>query len=391
MKSENKRHTAKPLAEALVIGIMSGTSHDGADLVLANIKGDVNSAHEPHIKAQIIAAHYTPFRTALRNQIREAFSGSAELICRLNFSLGEIYAAAVTELLEKAGMTSHEISAVASHGQTIYHIPPAGKRPGSTLQIGEADVIAQRTGIMTIADFRTRDMAAGGHGAPLVPMADHLLFGKQGQRRTLLNIGGISNVTIVTGLAADTLAYDIGPGNCMIDEAVRYFTGGKKTYDRNGALARSGNVDSSFLKALLVHPFLKKRPPKSTGREVFGESYTKSILAKHPGLTQEDAAATLTEFSAEVIARSIRVHEVDEVIVSGGGAKNIFMMERLIQKLQGNETVVNLSSVYGIPEDSKEALCFAVLGYLSLNRLHGNVPVATGATHSVVLGKISLP
>ncbi len=228
-----------PDKKARIIGLMSGTSHDGVDAALVeitpgsrtgnNASADSNDPEirpkiRPKISIELIKHLHRPFSKALREAIQEAFTGNAEHICRLNFKLGEVFAKSVLSLLDASGLSSKDIDAIASHGQTIYHIPPSGspsrRKSGSTLQIGEASVIAERTGIMTISDFRTRDMAAGGHGAPLVPLADYLLFRKKGLKRAVLNIGGIANVTLVEERIDSTIAFDTGPGNSLIDESI---------------------------------------------------------------------------------------------------------------------------------------------------------------------------
>src|SRR3990172_5389726 len=253
-----------------IIGLMSGTSHDGVDAALVEINGTLDqvschpelgsgSQNQEILKqvqndiriVRLIHHLHIPYRKPLRDEIRQAFNGSTELICRLNFKLGEVFAGAVISLLKAAEVRPEDIDAIASHGQTLYHIPPVSpppfskggrgglRTPGSTLQTGEAAVIAERTGILTISDFRTADMAAGGQGAPLLPLADYLLFKKPGQVRAILNIGGIANVTIVRERIEDTTAFDIGPGNSLIDEAMKLYSKGKRSYDRNGSFARS--------------------------------------------------------------------------------------------------------------------------------------------------------
>src|SRR3990172_9740449 len=218
-----------------IIGLMSGTSHDGVDAALVEISTEKFSNE---IRIRLLHHLHLPYLKPLRDEIRQAFNGNTELICRLNFKLGGIFAGAVLSLLKAAGFRPEDIDAIASHGQTIYHISPQGRKSGSTLQIGEAAVIAERTGILTVSDFRTADMAAGGQGAPLVPLTDYLLFKKPGQVRAVLNIGGIANVTIVREKMEDTVAFDIGPGNSLIDEAITLITRGKRSYDRNGSFAR---------------------------------------------------------------------------------------------------------------------------------------------------------
>jgi anhydro-N-acetylmuramic acid kinase len=255
---------------------MSGTSHDGADFALVEIRGKKKSPD--NLKVTLI--QHTKYHKSLKERVRQSFAGNTDLICKLNFELGEFYARNVLRLLDTAGHNAGHVDAIASHGQTVYHMPPSGGKSGSTLQIGEASVIAEQTGITVISDFRTRDMAAGGHGAPLVPLADYLLFAKNGTAKAVVNIGGIANVTVLKEKREDTIAFDIGPGNSMIDEAMIRISQGKKSYDRNGSFARRGNPDRKLLARLLSHPYLRKRPPKSTGREVFGEEMVREIFQK---------------------------------------------------------------------------------------------------------------
>jgi len=368
-----------------IIGLMSGTSHDGVDTALVEIK------EQRHLNIKLIKHLHVTYSKALREEISRAFCGDTEHICRLNFKLGEVFANAVLSLLGESGVKPRDIDAIASHGQTIYHIPPSGREMGSTLQIGEAAVIAERTGILTISDFRARDISAGGHGAPLVPMADYLLFKKKGHMRAILNIGGIANVTIVMGNINDTTAFDIGPGNSLIDEAVRLYSGGRKSSDKDGRIARSGRPDKKLLQELLSHPYFRKKPPKSTGRETFGEEMVKNIFRRYRNLIPQDILSTLTHLTALSIFNAIIPFKPDEVIIAGGGVKNRFLMS-LINAIFYKEGIqVNDVSKYAIPPEAKEALSFAILGYLTLRLKHGNLPSATGAKGRVILGKITLP
>ncbi|NOZ26418.1 MAG: anhydro-N-acetylmuramic acid kinase [Nitrospirae bacterium] len=381
-----------PYKKVKIIGLMSGTSHDGVDAALVEIgPSGIDSGRG----IELLAHLHRPYGKALREEIRAAFTGNTDLICRLNFKLGEIFAETALSLIRETGLGTRDIDAVASHGQTIHHIPPSGppsrRRPGSTLQIGEASVIAERTGIMTISDFRTRDMAAGGHGAPLVPLADYLLFGRKGKKRAVLNIGGIANVTIVSDDMDGTVAFDTGPGNSLIDESVRLHSSGRRSFDRGGAAAASGRPHSRLLDELLRHPYLRKRPPKTTGREVFGAAMAKEIFSRYCRLGIEDILSTLTHFTAASIYRAVIPHAPDEVIVSGGGTKNGFLMKLVREMFSAEGIPVNSISEYGIPPEAKEAVSFALLGYRTLLKQPGNLPSATGAGRKAVLGKITLP
>ncbi|KJU84459.1 anhydro-N-acetylmuramic acid kinase [Candidatus Magnetobacterium bavaricum] len=371
-----------------IIGIMSGTSHDGVDAVIVEIRDAGDS--DPDIEVSVRRHLHMPYDDSLRNSIREAFSGGVEHICGLNFVMGEVFAQVALLLIQEAGLSPKDIDAIASHGQTVYHIPPAGlKRRGSTLQIGEASVIAEKTGILTISDFRTRDMAAGGHGAPLVPLPDYMLFKKPGIIRAVLNIGGIANVTIVKEALNDTLAFDIGPGNSLIDEAVVIYSEGAVRFDKNGALASAGTPHIPLLEELLMHQFFKQPPPKSTGREMFGAGLVKDILGHYGTLTQNDMLSTLTYLTAQSVFDAIRPYKPQEVIVSGGGSRNAFLMALLAELFGTKGCKVSSISSCGFLPEAKEAVCFAILGYLTLKHRPGNLPSATGASRQVLLGKIT--
>lgn len=383
----------KRIRRARIIGLMSGTSHDGVDAALVEIKGAISTSgvNACGLNVKLLCHHHLTYNRGLREDIRSVFKGGTEEICRLNFKLGEVFAEAVLKVLSLSQLNAGEVDAVASHGQTVCHIPPEGRKRGATLQIGEASVIAEQTGVLTISDFRTRDMAAGGNGAPLVPVADYILFGEEGHSRAVLNIGGIANVTIIRGSMDRTIAFDTGPGNSLIDEAVRLSTGGRRSFDRGGSIASSGRPHRRLLNELLAHPFLKKRPPKSTGREVFGTGMVRDIFRRCRGLPPEDIISTLTHLTIISIVRSITPHRPEEVILTGGGVKNRFMTEGIRKALEDKGINVTTISEYGIPPEAKEAISFAILGYLTLMRKPGNLPSATGAGHGVILGKITLP
>ena len=402
-----------------IIGLMSGTSHDGVDAALVEIansppldplpqgegklssiemlppvltgggKGEGAHTLSNVIYLKLISHTHIPYRKQLRDDIRRSFNGNTELICRLNFKLGEVFAAAVVSLLKAVRLKPEDIDAIASHGQTIHHIPPSGKKPGSTLQIGEASVIAEQTGILTISDFRTADMAAGGHGAPLVPMADYLLFKESGKVRAVLNIGGIANVTIVRDRIDDTTAFDIGPGNSLIDEAMLYISNGKKSFDKNGAFARSGEIIPGLLSELLSHPYFRKTFPKSTGRETFGTTMLKYIFNKFEKFNPPDIVSTLTHLTATTVYNAILKFKPDEIILAGGGVNNCFLTELIYDKFKSDGVKIRNISDYGIPSQAKEAVSFAILGYQTLNGKAGNILSVTGARQAVILGKIT--
>ncbi len=374
-----------------IIGLMSGTSHDGVDAALVEIENSHYPSSNNLISIKLINHLHLPYSKPLRNEIKSAFNGNTELICRLNFKLGDIFADAVLSLLKNTGFRPEDIDAVASHGQTIYHIPPSGKRRGSTLQIGEAAVIAEQTGILTISDFRTADMAAGGQGAPLVPISDYLLFKESGKVKAVLNIGGIANVTILRDKIDETIAFDTGPGNSLIDEAMLLILKGKKSFDKNGAFARSGQIIPKLLNELLSHPYFRKRHPKSTGRETFGTAMVKDILKKYTKYKPQDIVSTLTHMTAITTYNAIIKFKPDELILTGGGIKNIFLVKLINDKFKNYGIRISEISVYGIPLQAKEAISFAILGYLSLTKKNGNITSVTGARHGAILGNTTLP
>jgi len=374
-----------------VAGLMSGTSVDGVDVAVVDITKQ---------KVHLLAFDVFPYPPALRREIlRLCRPESAQLdnICHYNFVLGEVFADAIIKLCHKSSISLSSIDLVGSHGQTIYH-NPRGKRYsrttiGSTLQIGEPSVIAQRTGITTVADFRPRDMAAGGEGAPLVPYADYFLFGRSRLSSAVQNIGGIANVTFLPRGCKqnDIIAFDTGPGNMVIDSIIRLISGGKQRLDLGGKMAAQGTVDKSLLNEMLRHPFLRRHPPKSTGREEFGVSFADKIYqnAAQKGLSDTDIVATVTAFTANSIARAY--HQFlptipDEVILCGGGSHNNTLVEMLRSELP-NAKMLSTED-FGIGVDAKEAVSFAILAWATIKGLTNNVPSVTGADRPVVLGKI---
>jgi anhydro-N-acetylmuramic acid kinase len=372
-----------------VVGLMSGTSADGTDAVLVELRGQ-----PPALQWKVLAHTHRPHPPALRDEIFACFrpeSGSVDRLCALNFALGHAFAEAALEVIAAAGRTPAEIDLIGSHGQTVWHIPEGCS--ASTLQLGAPAVIAERTGIPVIADFRARDMAAGGQGAPLVALVDALLF-RADCPRALQNIGGIANVTYLpaVGSAGAPFAFDTGPGNMLIDDAARRATEGALDYDRDGAMAARGAVHAGLLEALLADPYFAQRPPKTTGRERFGSQYGAQVWARAGalGISADDLLATLTAFTAQSIAQAYRDFLPEppaEVIVSGGGAHNPVLMEHLARALPGVRLL--RSSELGLDVEAKEAVAFAVLAYESFHGRPGNLPAATGAARPVVLGSVT--
>jgi len=371
----------------LVIGLLSGTSADGTDAALCEISGSGEST-----RLTTRAFVTTPFQRPLRERIFRVSEANAMELCDLDVLLGEAFAEATRDVAAAGGVGLHEVDLIGSHGQTAVHHPRSAGRLGATLQIGEAAVIAERTGRPVISDFRVRDVAAGGEGAPLVPLVDHLLFHTDaaGKRRALQNIGGIANVTLVGQSLDELVAFDNAPGNMPLDAVARAASAGSEAFDRDGARAARGHVDAGLLVELHRHPYLAQPLPKTTGREDFGKGFVYPLLARFES-NKDDLLATLTRFCAEAIARSYR--EVlpalpDEVYVSGGGALNPVLMRHLSELLA--PIPVGSSAALGIDPEAKEAIAFAVLANQTLFGLPGNVPAVTGARGPRVLGKISL-
>jgi anhydro-N-acetylmuramic acid kinase len=357
-----------------VAGVMSGTSLDGIDVAVVEI-----SRSSGRTRPSLIGFQTTPYSRATREAILAVSNAhtTTGAISRLNFELGELYARAVLRAVKSFG----EVELIGCHGQTIYH---EGGR--NTLQIGEAGVVAERTGATVVSNFRARDVAAGGQGAPLVPYVDYLLLRDARRARVALNIGGIANVTVIPAGAApdDVLAFDTGPGNMAIDALAREYTGGRLNYDRGGKIAASGKVNRALLDELLRDPYYRRKPPKSAGREQYGAEFVERLKAT--GLPLPDLIATATALTAAAVAVAVG-QTAGELIVSGGGAHNPRIMAHLAAFLP--QMAVAPSSAYGIDIDAKEAIAFAVLAHETWRGAPANLPSATGARGAVVLGDIT--
>jgi anhydro-N-acetylmuramic acid kinase len=383
----------------LLVGLMSGTSADGIDAVVSELW-----VRGRGLEARLLAHVHTPFTPKLRRALVHAgLRGNVREICELNFELGERFALAALGVLHEAGLKPAHIAAIGSHGQTVHHLPRA--RIPSTLQIGDAAVIAERTRITTIADFRVRDMAAGGQGAPLVPYADWALFAEHTRPRVVQNIGGIANLTFLPSSARleDVLAFDTGPGNMIIDGVVSALSRGRQSFDRGGRRSDKGRVCEPLLAQLLTHPFFRRSPPKTTGREEFGEPFIKSLLAfaRRRNLSPNDTIATATALTASSIAESYRRFIFPmlkkselaklQVILGGGGTNNRALLAMLRARvIEFDVTPEWLTHEhFGIPNQAKEALAFAILAFETLNGRSSNVPRATGARRPVILGNVT--
>ncbi len=388
-----------------IIGLMSGTSADGIDAALIHLREkDEKNEKDDGLFPDVLGFDTIDFPPGLRDRVMEVSdpeSGRIDELSRLHFELGELFARAAAIVAESAGLPMAEVDLIGSHGQTVYHLPERvarfGVKTGATLQIGDPSVIAQRTGVVTVGDFRTADVARGGQGAPLVPYVDYLLFKHPGRARGLLNLGGIANLTVLPAdpKPGDVMAFDTGPANMLIDAVAWMETG--QTMDRNGAGARRGTTSEALVENVLSMPYFGRTPPKSTGRELFGGPCAESLVraGREAGLKAEDLLATATEITVRSIKDACRrfvepvVTRLDEVIVSGGGAKNGFLRERLAQDLSPVE--VTTSDDHGLSSDAKEAVAFAILAHQTVRARPGSLPGATGADRPAVLGKICLP
>ena len=381
-----------------IIGLMSGTSVDGIDAAIVEIRG-----HRLETAVDLIAFETFPFPPGVPQRILalcQPDTGRVDDICEMNFYIGHLFAEAVKHILRKSGMHARDIALIGSHGQTIHHLPRDARtsRYPSTLQIGEPAVIAHETGIPTIADFRVADMAAGGQGAPLVSYPDYLLFRDSVKTTGLLNIGGIANLTVLpaNGSFDSVSAADTGPGNMCIDAVVTEITEGTEHYDKAGARAAQGTSYQPLTDEWLKYPFFQLPPPKTTGREMFGNTFAMECLAtcrKH-GLADNDCIATLTELTVQTITHYIAQfvtaqNPIDTLYVSGGGVHNQTIMRRLGEILA--DTAVEPVDNSGISADAKEAIAFAILANETLHGHSGNLPSATGASVQKILGKFVSP
>ncbi len=364
---------------------MSGTSIDSIDALVVKIFDDLSF--------EIIDSYSLPYAPSVREMIFRTVNNNSKVsdVCSLNFLLGHLFAQAVNKLLEKTKIKKENIDFISSHGQTVFHIPNkvdfCGFNVSSTLQIGDISVISQLTGIKTVGDFRTKDMAAGGQGAPLVPFADEILFGKD-KNRLIQNIGGISNVTVLTK-DKPTFAFDNGVGNILSDYFALKLFG--EPFDKGGEFALKGKIDEGWLELLLSEPYYKKLPPKTTGRELFSKEYAQKVFENAPK-DKYDVMATVAELTANVIYNSycdfiFPSNKIDEVVLGGGGAFNKAIVCSLRKKL-GN-IPLKTHADFNIPDKFKECLAFAYLGYFTFLNKPNNLPFCTGANTPVVMGKIS--
>lgn len=373
---------------------MSGTSMDGVDAALVRLTGPLEAP-----RVRLLAFLTVPYPSSLRQRLLEVAGGgptTAEGISQLNFQLGDLFGEAALKVCRRGGVSPGRLSVIGSHGQTIFHQGkgPANARGSLTLQIAEPAVIAEQTGVPVVSDFRAADIAAGGQGAPLVPLVDYLLLRDDRQGTVALNLGGIANVTVIParGRPEDVFGFDTGPGNMVMDALVGRFTMGRRAYDPGGRLAARGKVLEALLAQALRFPFFKRPPPKSAGREQFGAGFLSRYFLGRRGARFEDLLRTATELTARSVADALERFAFPRfgggrLIVSGGGARNRLLLARLRELLP--QLSVSRSDQFGLPVDAKEAIAFALLADRTLHGLPGNLPSVTGARGPVVLGKIT--
>lgn len=392
--------TDKPVRR--IVGMMSGTSVDGVDAALVEVRGTGDRC-----QVKLLAFENRPYPETVREEIFTLFQpeqATVDRVGRMNVLLGELYARSARSVVEGAGLRLEDVDLIGSHGQTIWHSPQTVWEEGFpihyTVQIGEGAVIAARTGVPTVSDFRVADMAVGGQGAPLVPFTEYLLYRREEETILLQNIGGIGNMTVLPAGAGpeEVYAFDTGPGNMIIDAAVSALTGGEQTYDVDGAMAAAGRVNADLLAWLQQEPYYSRPLPKTTGREEFGTQYTERVLerGRELGLSSQDIVATVTDLTAWSIAdaygRYVQPrYRASRLVVGGGGSYNPTLLAFLSRRLGEYGVAVQTQEDLGWSSDAKEAVAFAVLADRCAMGEANSLPGVTGAEWAAVMGKISLP
>ena len=367
---------------------------DGVDCAIVDVRPGRFT-----LRITLLAHRTRPYPPALREQILSLLrTGTVEAVCRLHVAVGEMFARVANQTIRQAKLSAKDVAVIGSHGQTVWHSPKKVSMPGvgsirSSLQIGDPSVIAERTGIMTVADFRARDLAAGGEGAPLTPYVHHHMFQSRNTSRLIVNLGGIANVTWLPrgGDVQNVVAFDVGPCNLLLDGLMAHATHGQQSIDRNGALASRGREQDVLVKELLKHAFFARRPPKSTGREEFGERYIRRVwqVATQHNLSLDDTLASSCAGIARAIRRSGQwvTQAVDEVIAGGGGVRNRALLGALKREF-GPGRVMSMDQA-GVNSRAVEAMAFAVLAYETIRGVQANLPWVTGAKSPVVLGTVT--
>lgn len=387
--------------QRLLLALMSGTSVDTIDAAICRVW---QSDDGPRLGCKVLSFYEHPMDAALRTRIFQAFAdgpGSLSLACSLNFEIGEAFARAAQSAIDAWDGNTAAIDAIASHGQTLYHIAPhmvTSDTPGlvpSTLQLGDASVIAARTGLPVISNFRVADMALGGNGAPLVPFADYHLFSEPDRRVVVHNLGGIGNCTWLppTSDPAQVLAFDTGPANMIIDGLVSYFYPGE-TYDQDGRHAAAGMVMTSLLNQWMSDPYITAPPPKSTGRERYGIQFIGRAISENPGAAADNLLATATEFTAMSLAENLRRYvmprgKIDRLLLAGGGTRNSYLFSRIRDLLAAEIPCVQSLDDLGhtVTSKSRECAGFAMMGYAHLLQMPCSLPSVTGARRPAILGQ----
>lgn len=402
MQSEHPITKLTQLPYRIIVGLMSGTSMDGIDAALCKITGNY-----PNAKVELLNFGVFSYTESTKYKINNVFNGSLPDLCESNLLIGKDFARAVRllkgegsmDILSKKHFLKHseddlgeEINLIGSHGQTIWHIPKNTNRESSSLQIGDGAVIAEELCIPVVSDFRSQDIAAGGQGAPIVPLFDHQVFSSKEHSNIALNIGGIANITVVTPELENVYAFDTGPGNSLIDLSMQIFY--NKPFDQNGEISAKGIPSEKLVNTIMQHPYFVTTPPKSTGKELFNNDFLNNYKDIWNEMRHEDIVASMCFLTAKSIGLAISDHvkqasDVKQVIASGGGIHNKTLMKFLKQTCE--PIVVTTSDKFGIHPDAKEAMAMAFLANETIFAQPGNVPNATGATRKSVLGKISLP
>jgi anhydro-N-acetylmuramic acid kinase len=380
--------------QRLVVGLNSGTSADGIDACLVRFTGRRGVSG-----IRLLGLRSLPFSPSVRKMILRSCSPdfqALEEVMRLNYALGEYFAEAARRVVEQSGYRLAQVDLIGSHGQTVRHLPERrrtlSRSVSATLQIGEPAVIAQRTGIITVGDFRSSDVAAGGQGAPLTPYCHHYLFSGRTKNIAVVNIGGIANITILRAGCSPKriVAYDTGPGNMVVDYLTKRLF--RRNLDRDGRIASRGRVSSSLLNNLLNDPYYRAKPPKSTGREKYDQSFCERLIERSQSLRlkPEDMIATASELTVMTIVQAVKKQRrTEKVILCGGGALNLYFTSRLSEELRPKEVMT--SQDFGIPVKAMEPLCFAILANETINGVRTGLPNVTGANRETILGKICLP
>lgn len=386
-----------------VIGLNSGTSMDGIDAALFRITpANGTSASKLQLSAEMLASDLFEFDPDFQKRLKNLVAkGQASLndTCRLNVAIAEVFAQAVHQLLKKANLSTTDVDLIGSHGQTIWHAPDYknfwGVPTRATMQLGDASVIAARTGLPVVSDFRVKDMAYGGQGAPLVAFADEVLFGKEQIATGILNLGGIANITVIDSSGSARMAFDTGPGNMIMDQLAKKFF--NSDCDFQGQFAAKGRINEKWLNELLKHPYFKAKPPKTTGREDFGKQFTDTLVTyiDKEKIAREDAMATATALTAKSISEAYAHFiqpqvQIERLVLGGGGAENTTLKEMLV-KFWPHKITICKHEDFGISTKFKEALLFAILAYTTHFGIANNVPSCTGASRKVSLGSICLP